>query len=219
MALSAVTANEFIEKIRHAANETRITDEFPDGVLLKWVHLDIIETILKLDGIINALYRKSSTIAIASSKLDISSLSMLNFEEPIWIILDNSSIPIDHAPVDLALAITADLSSEYDAKVVWYREANEIKFGIGSGGTVTGNFTVGYYVLPTEATTLATAIDLPLEYHELAMNATVIRILKKKEMLQAAQLKQNELDQKFDDIIQANLNMKPSDLRTGERSK
>ena len=65
---SSVTLKEFMYSIRHETNEPNPSEEFPNELLFEWIHQDICETVLRLGGLINQLYRKiSGNLAIASA--------------------------------------------------------------------------------------------------------------------------------------------------------
>ena len=150
--------------------------------------------------------------------LDISSLEMISFAEPIWEVLDNNDDPIEECSLEFARSVNADKSNAYDSVLFWTQVGQVIHLAIGSGGTASGNFTVGYYARPTEATADTDTIDFPLEYHDLAQQATMIRVLKKLDKLDAVKVKEADLKESWSAIEGSNLTAKRIDQQMGERS-
>jgi hypothetical protein len=77
---------------------------------------------------------------------------------------------------------------------------------------------VGYYEHPTEATALTDYVDFPIEYHDLAQQRTMIRIMRKLGQTQRAQEKEVDLNRKWTEIDRANKEMLALDRMAGERS-
>jgi len=295
MARSSVDLKQYRYEILHECNEEGESKEFPKGVVNKYIHKDIIETILKLGGLVNQLYRARATVAISSgagklctaidhtasatsvtgfsglvadawingsvlvvdsnifysaqitdnntttvtiktgtdlpalssatviltannagSYLALTGLSMLNFTDPIWMILDNTSNPINFIDIDRAVNI-ANIPG-YDSRVYAYLVGQNLYLAIGSGGSASGSWTIGYYVQPTEATAETDEIDFPIEWHALAQMRTIARILRKKQMYEKAQVVEVDLQKQYAEIEKANLAMLQIDRSTGERS-
>jgi hypothetical protein len=290
---STVTLKQYLAEIRHEADIMDKSDLFPNGLMYKWIHKDIIETILKLDGIINKIYKANATIAVANNAgyydatashvagnvsvtgfsgltpdawiggsiltvvsnvfysaqitdndattitisvgtdlpvmsgdpvfltannsgtyIDVSSLSLIEFNEPFWEIIDSSGVPIEMMDQKQARGISS--IPEYDENVYWHRVGQKVYFVLGLSATLSGNITVGYYQLPTEATTLTAYIDFPLEYHNLAQQLTLVRVFKKLEMMDKARLHESELENKYRKILEMSLNQ-TADKQSGER--
>ena len=295
MARSSVTLKQYLAELRYNAGIAKQADfsRFPDGLLMKWVHKDIIEAIKKLEGIINHLYRATATIAVASAvghyeatashasgetsvtgftgltpdawingsilavvssvfyaaqitdndattitisvgtdlpvissgaviltannagaSISLSSLSMLEFNIPIWELLDSSGEPIELMPLEQARKLSS--ISEYDSQVFAYRQGQSVQFALGSGASLSGNITVGYHELPTEATALTDSIDFPIEYHNLAQQETLVRIYKRMELDQKAAKEENEMDKNYAKILEMNLKAAAIDKRQEE---
>ena len=295
MARSAVDLELIVDEIRRESNILTDFENFPDGILYKWIHAAIMEAILKLDGIINNLYRAvSGNIAISGAKasfdatishtasattvtgfsgldvngwsggsilaedsdvlyaaqiasntstvvtitvgtdlpalssvtvlltandsgnyIDLTSLSMIHFADPIWEVIDGSGNPIEKIKLENARRISSIPS--YDSKVYWYQVGERIYFALGSGASISGNITVGYYVKPTEAAAAATDIDFPEEYQELIRMKVISRIFRRKGNSQEAALKESQLLAAWKDIIPTEMASSQVDRQYGER--
>lgn len=291
---SSVTLKQYMYEIRHEVNQTKKTDLFPDGLLFKWIHKDICETILRLGGLVNQLYRTISTVALATGAgaydADVShtassvtitgfsglvpdawiggsiitvktnviycaqitdndattitisvgtdlpalsgdpafltannssvyapltGLGMINFSEPIWEVLDGSGNPIEFAPLERARNVKND--PMHDDEAYCYLVGQNLYFAIGADKTLSGNVDIGYYALPTEADDLTEYIDFPIEWHDLAQQRTIIRVLKKADMYEKAQEKEADLEKRWQDIEQSNIKSRQLDQYSGER--
>lgn len=279
---SSVTLDQYLAEIRHEANIKGKKTDFPNKLMWKWIHKDIIDTILKLDGVINQLYKATGTIAVASNAghydatashssgvvkvtgfsgltpdawiggsiltvvsnvfyaaqikdnnateitisvgtdlpvmtndpvfltannsgtyIATSSLSMIEFNEPFWEILDSSGDPIEFMDERQARKISA--ITEHDDNVFWHRVGQNVRFVLGLNATLSGNITVGYFELPTEATLGTEYIDFPLEYHNLAQQLTLARVYKKGELMDKARIAEADFDKKYKQLLEANL--------------
>jgi hypothetical protein len=299
MARSSVNLRSYRFEILHECGEVELSDQFPPGLVNKWIHKDIVETILRLGGIINDAYRATATIAVGSgqaltktgishssaalvvtgfsgltpdawiggsillsnatdetagtmyaaqitdndattvtisngsdlpvvsskpciltknnsgSSIDLSSLAMINFKDPIWKVLTDAGVPVPPMNIDLAQNI-ANVPS-YDGKIYWYKKGQYVVLALGSGAVASGSYTIGYFILPTEASAETDYIDFPIEYHTLAQMKTVIRILKKKGEAQAAVAKENDLEAAFAKVDESNTTMLARDKVSGSR--
>ncbi len=151
----------------------------------------------------------------ANVSLVLTSLSMINYSEPIWQVLDSNDDPIEQISLEMARNITNDPS--YDDEVYWYQVGQSLYFAIGADASLSGNTTVGYYVLPTEATALTDEIDFPIEWHDLPQQRTMIRVLKKMGQYQKAQEKEVDLEKRWQEIERSNIQAIDIDRKTGER--
>lgn len=61
-----VSASQYIFEIRHDANEIEPSADFPDSLLLRWAHKDILETILRLGAQANHWYLDFATFVVGS---------------------------------------------------------------------------------------------------------------------------------------------------------
>lgn len=260
---STVTYEKFKYSILSEANlvyrGSRIKD-LPDELIREWIHNDLCEAVLKLDGIVNQLYRETATLAIqnnagklctgvahtaaavavtgfsgltidawiggslivVSSNIlytaqitdntatvitisngsdipaltgatvilsannggtyaDLSSLLMIEFAEPIWSVTDGSGAVINHAPAEIGMKYAND---HYNRNTrTWRKEGQDIRFDLGYAATLSGNVIVGYYALPTVASTDSSLIDFPREHQEIPRQMTLARIFKTLELL------------------------------------
>ncbi len=291
---SDVTRKDYRLQILHEVAQEIKNEKLPNALINEWAYKDICETVLRLGGLVNQLYRKLGTIAVTSNAgyydatathvassvtvsgfsgltpdawiggtvmcvssnvfyaaqitdndattltisvgtdlpalsgepvfmtannsgnlLDLSSLSMINYQEPVWCVIDPSGNMIPQMNIDRALSIK-DIT-EYDDETYWYLIGQSIALALGADATASGDFQVGYYELPTEPAADTNYIDLPLEWHDLAQQKTMIRILKKVGNDQAAKLKEVDLEERYQKIATANAELKMRDIASGER--
>ncbi len=66
MARSSVTLETYRSEILHECDEVELSEKFPPGLINKWIHKDLCETILRLGGVINHLYRATASLAVTS---------------------------------------------------------------------------------------------------------------------------------------------------------
>lgn len=147
--------------------------------------------------------------------LDLSELLMINYAEPIWQVLDNSGNPVDDINIDEARDLLNN--SMYNDAMFYYILGQTLPIVAGSNKTVTGNYTVGYYALPVEATALTDYIDFPQDWHSLAQAKTMIRVLTKLEKIDKARNRRIALEKKWADIQASLLNAATVNKNTGER--
>ena len=140
---------------------------------------------------------------------------MINYNEPIWQVLDGSDNPIEPIDVNEARSIANDPMNADEA--YYYVVGQTIQLPAGSSKSLSGNYTIGYYKLPVEATALTDYIDLPLEWHDLAQQMTMARILRKLGQMEKARVAESDLEQKWAEIEGSNLRSKTIDVQTGER--
>lgn len=294
MARSSVTLKQYMFEIRHEIDQVKKSDMFPDGLLFKWIHKDILETVLRLGPALNQAYRAvaqltvtdgagayeatashsasatsvtgftgltpdgwiggsvitvvsdvpysaqitdndATTLTISSGSdlpvmsddpvfilsnnakkyLSLSSLSMLEYEEPIWELVDSNDNPIEQITSDEARNIPNDPMNANEA--YWFREGENIRLVLGSDKTLSGNLKVGYYIQPVEATALTDVIDFPAEYHDLAQQRTMIRVLKKLDQYDRAQEKEVDLEKRWQEIEKSNIMAFQRDVKSNER--
>lgn len=138
----------------------------------------------------------SATVILTSNNnkysIDISSLLMIQYSEPIWQVLDSNSEKINVISIVEAANIKTDIMNQNNA--FYYLDKEIIQLVTGASKTLSGDVTVGYYKLPTEATALTALIDLPVEYHSFAQRKTLIRILRKAGRLGEAQALEAETE-------------------------
>lgn len=299
MARSATTLDQYMYEIRHEVDQAKKSAEFPNKLLFEWIHKDICESILRLGGVINQLYRTNATIAIsgaaghydatvlhASASTDVtglsisadvwaggsiivvdsnliyvaqivsntttqlvitngsdlpvmdaggepamltandsnysiplSSLLMINYPEPIWQVLDASGAsPVPLEPIDIEEARNIAVDPMNDNEAYWYLLGQTVQIAAGASKSLSGNMTIGYYKLPVEATALTDLIDFPIEYHDIAQQRTMIRVLKKLGMADRARAREVDLERRWA-LIEKNIVSAPQlDQSTGERS-
>lgn len=155
------------------------------------------------------------TVNDSGNYINLTSLSMINFPEPVWEVKDGSGNAVEKMSLDKVRRI--DTINSYDSKVYWYRVGQKIYFALGSGASISGNVTIGYYVLPTEATSASDYIDFPQEYHDLVKQKVIIRIMKRKGEAASAAQKEADLNKLWGEIEAKTLSALDIDKRYGER--
>jgi len=146
---------------------------------------------------------------------DLSGLRMINYAEPIWQVLDGSGEPIEPIDINEARNILNDPIMEDEA--YYYVLGQTLQFAAGSNKALSGNFTVGYYILPVEMTALTDYVDFPQEWHDLIQQRVMIRVQKKLGNLQSAQEKELDLEKRWREIEVSNMNAQAIDKQMGER--
>lgn len=144
-------------------------------------------------------------------------LYMINFDEPIWEVKDNDGARIEPIDLDNAGYISDDTLNANEA--YWTKVGQNVILVAGASKTLSGNVTIGYYELPTEATLVTDYIDFPIEWHDLSQQKTMIRILKKLEQYEKAQERQADLEKKWQEIESSNMRMRSADVMSGERKR
>jgi len=67
MARSTVEYQHYLSELRHEAGILEMKKDFPLSLLEQWIHKDICLSCLKLDGIVNQLYRATASIALSGN--------------------------------------------------------------------------------------------------------------------------------------------------------
>jgi len=296
MSRSNTQFQQYLSEIKHEANIVDKKKDFPADLLTQWIHKDICLACLKLDGVINQLYRATASIALEScagayeadashssesttvsgftgltpdawingsilvvksdvfysaqitdndattitisaggdlpvlsddpviltannggSYADISSLSMINFAEPIWQVLDPDGAVIPPAPPGFGKSMIDDYYSNNEK--TWRVQGQTIQFDLGSSASMSGSITAGYYILPVQATANTDYIDFPIEYQEIPKQMTIIRALRKKGMIGEADRKESEVDSRVSQLLERTMSTQQIDKMTGERGQ
>ena len=142
-------------------------------------------------------------------------LDMIHYAEPVWQILDGSGNPIENIDINEARNILND--PMMDDEAFYYILGESVQLALGVDKDLSGNLTVGFYELPTEATALTAYIDFPQEWHDLVQQRVMIRVQKKLGNIQSAQEKETDLERRWQEIEAGNMNAATIDRETRER--
>jgi hypothetical protein len=112
---------------------------------------------------------------------NLSSLLMIEFAEPIWFVTDGDGTVINHAPAEIGMKYPG-IYHHRNTKT-WRKEGQNIRLDLGDEATLSGNVIVGYYALPTFASTDSSYIDFPREHQEIPRQMTLARIYKMLELI------------------------------------
>ena len=148
---------------------------------------------------------------------DLSGLSMIQSAEPVWEVLDANGQPIEPIDIEEARNISNDIMHADEA--YFYVQGQTLAIAAGTEKTLSGNLTVGVYSLPVKGTLLTDYVDLPVEYQDLAQQATMARVLRKLGRIEQAARYEAETEREWAKIEKSLLEAKPIDQATGERSK
>ena len=114
---------------------------------------------------------------------DISGLDMMDYDEPIWEVVDGNGKVIERLP-DEYLKFKDNISNipSFDNNVYWYQDGQKLIFVFGNKAKLSGHIKIGYYRLPREAKEMTDCVDLPIEFHNIAQEKTIKRLLIQKSL-------------------------------------
>ncbi len=183
----------FIFGINHASEETTLTG-FPGLTVNQYVNGSLLyvsgttqymarvlsntETEVTIERGASLPVISSGTVLMSTnnsgSYADLSSLNMMWYKDPLWLLTDGSGKQIERAPLEFAEDI--DQVPQYDGQVLYRIEGQKIMFLLGYGATLPGFVLVGYHRKPRKAEVGTDCIDMPAEFHNVPQLATMSRV-------------------------------------------
>jgi len=131
--------------------------------------------------------------------VNMSVVNKIYFPKLYWKVTREDGTNIPYIPPDMALNIQDN--EIYGDECYYYEKGEKIVIVGGPYAQYPSTVYVGYYELPHYPASIEEDyVDFPIEYHSLSQLKTIIRVLKKKGLVQLALEKEKELELQFKSI-------------------